>query len=91
MGSLVTGSAFLGAILGRSFKVLALVPAGLLGVAILLLRPELAGRTTAGFSLAFAAMVTSLELGYVAGLMSTDALAVARALYRLFARSRHAA
>jgi hypothetical protein len=71
METLIAGCAFLGAVLGRSFKILALVPANIFAVAVLLKR-ESAGGTGADFFLGFSAVVTSLELGYIAGLILTD-------------------
>jgi len=43
MEILITGGAFLGAILGRSFKVLILVPASILVIALLLMKAGFAG------------------------------------------------
>jgi hypothetical protein len=86
MGALVTGGAFLGAILGRSFKVLSLIPASVLAIAVLLLRRDLAWQTGLHFSMEFAVLIVSLELGYVAALVSSDLPAVVRRLSKILAR-----
>jgi hypothetical protein len=90
MGTLIAGCAFLGAVLGRSFKILALVPANIFAVAVLLKR-ESAGGTGVDFFLGFSAVVTSLELGYITGLISTDISGVAQSFYRRLVRLRHPA
>jgi hypothetical protein len=85
MGALITGGAILGAILGRSFKVLALIPASALALAVLFLWPEPSAQAGLHFSLKFPVAAASLELGYIAGLASTEMSAVMRGLYRLLA------
>lgn len=85
MEALITGGAFLGAILGHSFNVLALVPVSIVAIAVLLLGGGLAG-TEAQFFLCLVGLLISLELGYVTGLLSPEASAIARALYRCLTR-----
>ena len=88
MEILIAGGAFFGAVLGRFFKVLVLMPAGALAIAVLLAMREVAGLTLADFFLAIGLLIASLELGYVTGLISTDISAVARGFRGFLAHSR---
>ena len=72
MEILITGGAFLGALLGRSFKVLILVPASAVLIAILLMKAGFAGNPLLNSLVKIALLIASLELGYVTGLISTD-------------------
>ncbi len=87
---LITG-AFFGAVLGRFFKVLVLMPAGALAVALLLVKREVAGPTLLDFFLGIGLLIASLGLGYVTGLISTDLSAAAQVLRGFLARSRRPA
>jgi hypothetical protein len=69
---LITGGAFFGAVLGRFFKVLVLLPAGALAVALVLVRGEVAGHTLFDSFLGIGLLFASIELGYFTGLISTD-------------------
>ncbi len=72
MEILITGGAFLGALLGRSFKVLILVPASVVLIALLLMKAGFAGNPLLNSLVKIALLIASLELGYVTGLISTD-------------------
>jgi len=70
MAILLIGSVLLGAVLGRFFKVLVLVPA-----CALVLAAVLAGSADVEHGLLrplleFAALIASLQIGYVSGLLS---------------------
>jgi hypothetical protein len=91
MAILITGGAFFGAVLGRFFKVLVLIPAGALAIALLLVKRELAGHTLLGSLLGTGLVIASLELGYVTGLISTDIFAAAQGFRGFSARSRRPA
>ena len=88
MESLITGGAFFGAVLGRFFKVFVLIPAVALAIALPLVRREVAGHTLLDTFLGVGLLITSLELGYVTGLISTDISAAAQGLRGFLARSR---
>ena len=88
---LITGGAFFGAVLGRFFKVLVIVPAGALAIALLLVRQEVAGHTLLDSFLGIGLLIASLELGYVTGLISTDISAAAQGISGFLARSRRPA
>jgi hypothetical protein len=72
MEILIIGGAFFGAVLGRFFKVLVLMPAATPAIALLLVRREIAGPTLLDSFLGIGLLIASLELGYVTGLISTD-------------------
>ena len=72
MEILITGGAFLGALLGRSFKVLILVPASAVLIALLLMKAGFAENPLLNSLVKIALLIASLELGYVTGLISTD-------------------
>jgi hypothetical protein len=88
MEILITGGAFFGAVLGRFFKVLVLMPAGALAVALLLAKREVAGPTLLDFFLGIGLLIASLELGYVTGLISTDVSAAGQGFRGFLARAR---
>lgn len=75
---LITGGAFFGAVLGRFFKVLVLIPAGALAIALFLVSGEVAGHTLFDTFLGIGLLIASLELGYVTGLISRGISAAAR-------------
>jgi hypothetical protein len=87
----IAGGAFFGAVLGRFFKVLVLIPAGALAIALLLAKREVAGHTLLDSFLGIGLLVASLELGYVTGLISTDICLAARVFRGFLARSRRPA
>ncbi|HET6378513.1 MAG TPA: hypothetical protein VFG05_09450 [Methylocella sp.] len=71
MEILLTGGA-LGALLGRFFKVLILVPVTGLAAGLLLMECEFAGSTFAESLFGVALLIASLEAGYLTGVLSTD-------------------
>lgn len=82
------GAFFFGAVLGRFFKVLVLIPADALAIALLLVKRESAGHTLLDLVLEISLLIASLELGYVAGLISTDICLAARVFRGFLGRSR---
>jgi hypothetical protein len=78
MECVIAGGAFFGAVLGRFFKVLVLIPAGALTIALLLVKRESAGHTLLDLFLEIGLLIASLKLGYAAGLISTDLCLAAR-------------
>jgi hypothetical protein len=91
MELLITGGAFFGAVLGRFFKVLVLMPAGALAIALLLVKREVAGHPLLDSFLGIGLLIASLGLGYVMGLVSRDISAAAQGLRGFLARSRRPA
>jgi hypothetical protein len=91
MEILIIGGFFFGAVLGRFFKVLVLLPAGALAIALLLVKREVAGPTLLDSFLGIGLLIASLELGYVMGLISTDVSAAAQGIREFLARSRRPA
>jgi hypothetical protein len=67
---LILGSVLLGAVLGRFFKVLALVPACAFVLAVVLVRSADGEHGLLRALLEFAVLITSLQIGYVVGLVS---------------------
>ena len=67
---LILGSVLLGAVLGRFFKVLVLVPACVLVLAVVLVRSADGEHGLLRALLEFAVLITSLQIGYVVGLVS---------------------
>ena len=88
MEILITGGAFFGAVLGRFFKVSVLIPAGALTIALLLVKRESASHTLSDLFLGIGLLIASLELGYAAGLISTDICLAARVFRGFLGRSR---
>jgi hypothetical protein len=91
MEILITGGAFFGAVLGRFFKVLVLMPAGALAIVLLLVKLEVAGHPWLDSFLGIGLLIASLELGYVMGLISTDISTAAQGIRVFLARSRRPA
>jgi hypothetical protein len=91
MECVIAGSAFFGAVLGRFFKVLVLIPAGALTIALLLAKREIVEHTWLHSLLGIGLLIASLELGYVAGLISTDICQAARVFCGFLARPRRKA
>ena len=70
MAILLIWSVLLGAVLGRFFKDLVLVPAGAFVLAAVLLRSAAFEHGLLRPLLEFAVLITSLQIGYVSGLLS---------------------
>jgi hypothetical protein len=70
MAILLIWSVLLGAVLGRSFKVLVLVPACAFALATVLVRSAIGEQGLLRPLLEFAVLITSLQIGYVFGLVS---------------------
>ena len=87
----IAGGAFFGALLGRFFKVLVLIPAGALAIALLMAKQESAGHTMVDSFRGMGLLIASLELGYVVGLLSTDISAATQCLRGFLARCRRPA
>jgi hypothetical protein len=68
---IIIGSVLLGAILGRFFKVLVLLPAFALSLAIVLASSAYFGHSLSRTFIELVALVVSLQLGYVSGLLSS--------------------
>jgi hypothetical protein len=91
MEILIIGGAFFGAVLGRFFKVVVLMPAGALAIALLLVEREVAGPTLLDSFLGSGLLIGSLAIGYVTGLISTDISATTQDFRGFLARSRRPA
>jgi hypothetical protein len=91
MELLFTGGAFLGAVVGRFFRILVLLPICTVAVALLFVNCELAERTLSDSLVRVGLLVGALELGYVTGVISTDISEAAQRLrlFRTRLRSRH--
>ena len=70
MAILILGSVLVGAVLGRFFKVLVLVPACALVLAVVLVRSADGEHGLLRPLLEFAVLITSLQIGYVFGMVS---------------------
>jgi hypothetical protein len=70
MGTLLIWSLLLGAVLGRFFKVLVLVPACVSVLAVVLVRSANLENGLLRPILEFAVLITSLQIGYASGLLS---------------------
>jgi hypothetical protein len=68
---LLIGSVLLGANLGRSFKVLVLIPACALTLAIIVANSAYFGHSLPRTLLEFVVLITSLQIGYISGLLSS--------------------
>jgi len=88
MEFLITGGAFLGAALGRSFKVPILIPACFLIVVMLLVSAGSPNFTFFRTVVKIGVLIISLELGYLVGLISTDLAAARQGFRSLWSRSR---
>jgi hypothetical protein len=86
MEILITGGAFLGAVLGRFFRVLILVPASALVTAFVLIKAGFAGYPILNTVTKVALLIASLELGYITGLISTDITSAAQSLRNFWTR-----
>lgn len=90
MEILIAGGAFLGAVLGRAFKVIILVPASAFLIALLLMKTGFAGPPVLSSFTEIALLIVSLELGYITGLISTDIWAVRQGFRVLLTRHHRA-
>jgi hypothetical protein len=88
MEILITGGAFFGALLGRFFKVLILVPASALLITLLLTKADVAGYPLMNSLVKVVLLIVSLELGYVTGLISTDITAAIQGFRGIWTRPR---
>lgn len=88
---LFIGGVLFGTILGRSFKVMILVPACSVAIALVFAGPVLGERTAAQTILEAVLLVTGLQFGYAAGLASSNISAVLQAFRQVFASSTHSA
>lgn len=88
MELLITAGAFLGAALGRSFKVPILIPACFLIVVMLLVSAGSPNFSFFGTVGRIGLLIISLELGYLVGLISTDIAAARQGFRSLWSRSR---
>jgi hypothetical protein len=70
MGILVLGGVLFGMILGRFFKSFVLIPAGLLAIVLVLIKPAHMENSLLGWLVQFVVLNTSLEIGYVVGLVA---------------------
>ncbi len=70
MTILLIGSVLLGAVLGRFFKVLVLAPACAVILAVVIARSVYFEHGVLRALLEFAVLITSLQIGYVSGLLS---------------------
>lgn len=91
MEILIIGGVLFGTILGRVFKVLILVPAGVLAIILIVINCSLVGHTVLSALLQMIVLITSLEVGYVAGLVSTNLPAMAQGLRRTWTNLPHPA
>jgi len=75
---LIIGSLLLGAILGRFFNVLVLAPAFAFSLAMVVANFAYFGHDLLHPLLEFAVLITSLQIGYVSGLLSFLILSVSQ-------------
>lgn len=87
----IAGGAFFGAVLGRFFRVLVLIPAGALAIALLLAKREIAAHTGLDSLLGIGLLIASLDVGYVTGLISTHIPPAALVFRGFLARPRRKA
>ncbi len=91
MGILFIGGVLFGAILGRCFKVLVLVPTCGVAIILVLAAPVGAGQSAAQLILEMVLLVIGLQFGYAAGMVSINFSAVLRAFRKVYASSVHSA
>lgn len=90
MGILIVGGVLLGMVLGRYLKVLVLVPVCSILVALLLSRPAPAVHSLAYSFLEIGVLLISLQLGYAAGLFSTNMRTFLRRSWNVWMPNFHA-
>jgi hypothetical protein len=86
---LIAGGALLGAIIGRFFKVLVLIPVCAVAAALQWMNCQMAEKTVLDSLASVGLLILSLEFGYFIGLLSTDIFAAAHRLSEFRARLRH--
>ncbi|HUB65336.1 MAG TPA: hypothetical protein VL996_12995 [Methylocella sp.] len=91
MEILIAGGAFLGAILGRFFKVFILVPASTFLIAMVLTKTGFAGPPPVSSFVKIILLISGLELGYFTGLISTDISLLVQGFRGLWTRPRSSA
>lgn len=70
MSIIIVGGVLFGTILGRFFKIFILVPASALAVVLVLASPTPTDHSLSATLLEIAVLVTSLQVGYVVGLLT---------------------
>jgi hypothetical protein len=85
MATLLIGSILLGAVLGRFFKVLVLVPVCALVLAAVFVKSAGVEHGLVHPLFEFAVLITSLQIGYVSGLLSLSPTLLKAALVLAFA------
>jgi hypothetical protein len=86
MEILITGGACLGAVLGRFFRVLILIPVSALLIAFVLMKAGIAGYPMLNTITTISLLIASLELGYITGLISTDISSAAQSFRSFWTR-----
>jgi hypothetical protein len=71
MGILVVGGVLFGMILGGFFKWFVLIPASGLAIVLVLINPAHMGTSLLGWFIQFVVLTTSLQIGYVVGLVAS--------------------
>jgi hypothetical protein len=72
MGILVVGGVLFGIILGQFFKWYALIPAYWLAIVLVLINPAHMENSLLGGFVQFVVLTTSLQIGYVVGLVASN-------------------
>ena len=72
MGILVVGGVLFGMILGQFFKSFVLIPAGGLAIVLVLINPAHMESSLLGGFVQFVVLITSLQIGYVVGLVASN-------------------
>ncbi|WP_026605693.1 hypothetical protein [Methylocapsa acidiphila] len=91
MGVLFIGGLLFGTVLGRSFKVLILIPTCGLAVALLLAAPTSSAQSPMQLFLDIVLLVTGLQFGYFVGMFSTTVASVSQAIRKSLAPSSQSA
>jgi hypothetical protein len=86
MGILVVGGILFGMILGRFFKWFALIPACGLAAVLVLINPAHIENSLLGWLFQFGVLTTSLQIGYVVGLVAPNFHRASRPLKNLGVR-----
>jgi hypothetical protein len=71
MGILVVGGVLFGMILGQFFTSFVLIPAGGLAIVLVLINPAHMENSLLGWFIQFVVLTTSLQIGYVVGLVAS--------------------
>ena len=72
MGILVVGGVLFGMILGQFFKWFVLIPACGLAIVLVLINPAHMENGVLGWFVQFVVLITSLQIGYVVGLVASN-------------------